>query len=103
MCKYALVTATLPCPAAARTSANVRPPANACEINVCRPWRIVRDDRRSRPRTLQADKKRRRIAARWMWACDFFSKNVWTRGGLVEVFVLVFIHVGTRRVRVAGM
>jgi putative transposase len=38
-----------------------------------------------------------------LWACDFFSKKVWTSGGLVDVFVLFFIHVQTRRVHVAGL
>lgn len=37
-----------------------------------------------------------------LWACDFFSKKVWTKAGLVDVFVLFFIHVGTRRVHIAG-
>ena len=38
-----------------------------------------------------------------LWACDFFSKKVWTAAGLVDIFVLFFIHVGTRQVHVAGM
>ncbi len=38
-----------------------------------------------------------------LWACDFFSKKVWTLGGLVDVFVLFFINVGTRRVHLAGL
>jgi putative transposase len=38
-----------------------------------------------------------------LWACDFFSKRVWTGSGLVDVFVLFFIHVGSRRVYVAGV
>jgi putative transposase len=38
-----------------------------------------------------------------LWACDFFSKKVWTLGGLTEVFVLFFIHVGSRRVHIAGL
>jgi putative transposase len=38
-----------------------------------------------------------------LWACDFFSKDVWTGFGKVTYYVLFFIHVGTRRVRVAGM
>jgi putative transposase len=38
-----------------------------------------------------------------LWACDFFSKKVWTRSGLVEFFVLFFIHIGSRRVHIAGM
>ena len=38
-----------------------------------------------------------------LWACDFFTKKIWTTGGLVEYFVLFFIHVGSRRVVVTGM
>jgi putative transposase len=38
-----------------------------------------------------------------LWSCDFFSKKVWTLSGLVEVFVLFFIQVGSRRVHLAGM
>jgi putative transposase len=38
-----------------------------------------------------------------LWACDFFSQKVWTAGGRVDVFVLFFLHVGTRRVHVAGL
>jgi putative transposase len=38
-----------------------------------------------------------------LWACDFFSTKVWTLAGLVDVFVLFFIQVGSRRVHVAGM
>jgi putative transposase len=29
--------------------------------------------------------------------CDFFNKRIWTAQGLRHVFVLVFLHVGTRR------
>jgi putative transposase len=38
-----------------------------------------------------------------LWACDFFSKKVWTLGGLVEYFVLFFIQPGTRQVHIAGI
>ena len=38
-----------------------------------------------------------------LWACDFFTKPVWTLCGWVEVYVLFFIHIGTRRVHIAGM
>lgn len=38
-----------------------------------------------------------------LWACDFFSKKVWTLSGLVEMFVLFFIHPGSRRVHLVGM
>lgn len=41
--------------------------------------------------------------AETLWSCDFFSRNVWTQRGLIEVFVLFFIHVGSRRVSVASM
>ena len=44
-----------------------------------------------------------KMHAQTLWACDFFSKHVWTKAGLVEYFVLFFIHVGTRRVHLAGM
>ena len=30
--------------------------------------------------------------------CDFLNKRIWTAKGLRDVFVLVFLHVGTRRV-----
>ena len=38
-----------------------------------------------------------------LYACDFFTKDVWTACGKVTYYVLFFIHVGTRRVRIAGM
>ncbi len=38
-----------------------------------------------------------------LWACDFFSKNVWTPLGMRRFYVLVFIHIGSRRVHVAGI
>lgn len=41
--------------------------------------------------------------AQSLWACDFFAKNVWTLYGRVQLFVLFFIHIGTRRVHIAGM
>jgi putative transposase len=48
---------------------------------------------------------KRFIARHWntLWACDFFTKRVLTLGGFVDYYVLFFIHVSTRRVRVAGM
>lgn len=36
------------------------------------------------------------------WAADLFTEEVWTLGGLVTFYVLFFIHLGTRRVFVAG-
>src|SRR5262249_19007863 len=38
-----------------------------------------------------------------LWATDFFSKKVWTVKGLVDVFVLFFLHVGSRRVYLSGI
>jgi putative transposase len=36
-------------------------------------------------------------------ATDFFTAEVWTLGGLVTYYVLLFIRLGTREVHVAGM
>jgi len=36
------------------------------------------------------------------WATDFLAEEVWTRGGLVTIYVLFFLHLGTRRVWLAG-
>jgi putative transposase len=36
------------------------------------------------------------------WATDFFTEEVWTRTGLVTFYVLFFIHLGTRKVHIAG-
>src|SRR5713101_7932389 len=36
-------------------------------------------------------------------ATDFFTAEVWTWGGLVTYYVLFFIHLGSRRVYVAGV
>jgi putative transposase len=41
--------------------------------------------------------------AQTLWACDFFSKNVWTMRGLVEYFIFFVVHFGSRRVEVVGM
>jgi putative transposase len=38
-----------------------------------------------------------------LWACDFFTKKVWTMRGLVDVYVLFFMHIGSRHVYVSGM
>jgi putative transposase len=38
-----------------------------------------------------------------LWATDFFSQKVFTLGGFVNVFVLFFIHLGSRRVYLAGL
>jgi transposase InsO family protein len=36
-------------------------------------------------------------------ATDFFTAEVWTLGGLVTYYVLFFIHLGSRRIHVAGI
>jgi transposase InsO family protein len=36
------------------------------------------------------------------WATDFFTEEVWTLGGLVTFYVLFFLHLGSRRVWLAG-
>ena len=36
------------------------------------------------------------------WATDFFTEEIWTRSGLVTFYVLFFIHLGSRRVWLAG-
>jgi putative transposase len=38
-----------------------------------------------------------------LWACDFFSKKVWTLNGLVEYFIFFVIHFGSRRVHMVGI
>src|SRR5207248_220776 len=36
-------------------------------------------------------------------ATDFFTAEVWTLGGLVTYYVLFFLHLGSRKVQVAGI
>lgn len=38
------------------------------------------------------------IHAQTLWQCHFFSKRIWTPKGLRDYFVLVFLHVASRRV-----
>jgi len=57
-CRYPLVMLTFECPAASRTSANVRPPARAWLMNVCRPWWMVRLSSRLAPSTRHAVRNR---------------------------------------------
>jgi len=38
-----------------------------------------------------------------MWATDFFTTEVWTTFGLVTYYVLFFIHLGSRKVVIAGI
>lgn len=39
--------------------------------------------------------------AQTLWACDFFSVKAWTARGLVEFYLLLFIHIGSRRMVVS--
>jgi len=36
-------------------------------------------------------------------ATDFFTAEVWTLGGLVTCYVLFFLHLGSRKIHVAGV
>ena len=38
-----------------------------------------------------------KIHADTLWQCDFVSKPMWTVKGLVDLYFLVFLHLGTRR------
>jgi transposase InsO family protein len=44
-----------------------------------------------------------RIHMEVLWASDFFSTEVWTFGGLVTFYVLFFIKLDTREVRMVGV
>jgi putative transposase len=37
-----------------------------------------------------------------LWACDFLSVRSVTMGGIVELYLLFFLHVGSRRVIVSA-
>jgi putative transposase len=41
--------------------------------------------------------------AQTLWACEFFTKAVWTPKGLVDIYLLFFIHIGSRRACLAGL
>jgi putative transposase len=43
----------------------------------------------------------KRHASTLLWACGFFSKKVWTTRRIIDIFVLVFLPIGSRRVHVA--
>ncbi len=38
-----------------------------------------------------------------LWACDFFTKTVWTALGPRAIYVLFFINIRTRKVHIAGI
>lgn len=38
-----------------------------------------------------------RVNAATLWQCDFVSKPMWTMKGLVDLYFLVFLHLGTRQ------
>ncbi len=37
-----------------------------------------------------------------LWQCDFFSKRVWTWKGPIDLYLLVFLHVGSRKVWISS-
>ena len=37
-----------------------------------------------------------------LWQCDFFSKRVWTWRGPIDLYLLVFLHIGSRKVWVSS-
>lgn len=43
-----------------------------------------------------------KIHASTLWACDFFSKRVWTWKGPVDLYLLVFLHLGSRKAWVSS-
>ena len=43
-----------------------------------------------------------RIHRSSLWACDMISQKVWTMTGRVEYFILFFVEVATRRVKILG-
>ncbi len=38
-----------------------------------------------------------------IWGCDFFTQEVWTKGGLVTYYILVFIHFGSRKLEIVNI
>ena len=38
-----------------------------------------------------------------LWASDFITARTWTTRGVIDVYILFFIHIGTRRVYVSGV
>lgn len=38
-----------------------------------------------------------------IWGCDFFTKETWTINGLVTYYILIFIHLGSRRLVISGI
>jgi putative transposase len=56
----------------------------------------VSDDDRAKIPDTWSDFLRRH--AETMWQCDFACKNKWTIKGMVGLYFLVFIHIGSRRI-----
>ncbi|REJ95434.1 MAG: hypothetical protein DWQ29_02010 [Planctomycetota bacterium] len=36
-----------------------------------------------------------------LWQCDYITKPMWTMKGIVDLYLIVFIHIGTRRIWVS--
>lgn len=43
-----------------------------------------------------------KLHADTLWQCDFVSKPMWTPKGLVDLYLLVFLHLGTRQVWISN-
>ncbi len=39
--------------------------------------------------------------AKTLWACDFLTRHVWTLGGRVDMYLVVFIHIQSWRIWVS--
>ena len=55
-------------------------------------------EKRAESQPRHASKRKPLRHAQTLWQCDFLSKPMWTTKGLVDLYCLVFIHLGTRRV-----
>jgi hypothetical protein len=65
-----------------------------------RKWvQTVEDSPNSRPKSTEAKPGRfLKRHAETMWQCDFACKRKWTVKGMGDVYFLVFIHLGSRRI-----
>ena len=43
-----------------------------------------------------------RMHAETLWQCDFFSKKVWSWRGPMDLYLLVFLHIGSRKVWISA-
>src|SRR5436190_1180911 len=74
--------------------------------------RVLRDKLPKRITVTAQERGRKRGEGTWydfltrhaatLWAADFLSVKTWTVAGLVDLYLLVFIHIGTRRVIISN-